>query len=257
MNRSISVVIPAYNEECRLPATLERVLKYFENTQWDFAEIIVVDDGSEDGTAAVAGRYTGVRVLVNPGNRGKGYSVRHGMMAAKGEWVLFTDADMSTPIEELELLWNSVERCGGAIGIGSRALDRSLIKVRQPGLRESGGKLFNYAVQLVTRLPFRDTQCGFKLFDRGAATQIFSRQILEGFAFDVEVLFIAQCLGYKVLEVPVRWNHMEGTKVKLIKDSLEMALDLLRIRWNHIIGRYTEARTPEPRTVPYFGTGPR
>jgi glycosyltransferase involved in cell wall biosynthesis len=241
LTRSISIVIPAYNEEKRLPATLERVNCYLARGGWEFSEVLVVDDGSRDGTAAIAEdfatRQLPIRVLRNPGNRGKGYSVRHGMLEAKGEWTLFSDADLSSPIEELETLWSAAQETGARVAIGSRALDRSLIGVHQPVLRESAGKLFNLAVRVITGLPFWDTQCGFKLFETGAAREIFRRQQLERFGFDVEVLFIARKLGYRVTEVPVRWNDVAGTKVGTLS-GLSAFLDPLRVRINQLKGRY-------------------
>src|SRR5450432_2087385 len=207
LRRSISIIIPAYNEEKRLPATLAAVREYLNRSAWDFAEIVVVDDGSRDRTADVA-RSAQVRVLANPGNRGKGYSVRHGVLESEGEWALLTDADLSAPIEELEKLWSAVEREQAQVAIGSRAVDRSLVGVHQPILREWMGRIFNLVMRAVTGLPFRDTQCGFKLFQAAAARQIFSRQKLDGFGFDVEVLFIAR-LKYRCLEVAVRWDNVE------------------------------------------------
>jgi dolichyl-phosphate beta-glucosyltransferase len=236
LRRSLSIIIPAYNEENRLPGTLQAIERYLKNSPWEFAEIVVVNDGSRDGTAAVA-RAAGARVLDNPGNRGKGYSVRHGMLAAKGEWSLLTDADLSAPIEELERLWRAVENEHSQVAIGSRALDRSLIGVHQPAFRETMGKLFNLVMRIITGLPFHDTQCGFKLFQSSAAAEIFRRQQLEGFGFDVEVLYIAQHLGYRTLEVPVRWNDVAGTKVSMTR-GLAAFLDPLRVRWNGIRGVY-------------------
>ncbi len=238
MQRSISIIIPAYNEEQRLPQTLRTVLAYLARTPWDFAEVVVVDDGSSDHTVEAAQSADGrVRVLRNPGNRGKGYSVRHGMQEASGDWALFTDADLSAPIEDLDKLWQAAERAGAQVAIGSRALDRSLIGVHQPFFREAVGRLFNLVVRTSTGLPFRDTQCGFKLFKTSAAREIFSRQTLERFGFDVEVLFIARQLGYRAIEVPVRWNNVAGTKVGLLH-GISAFLDPLRVRWNGITGKY-------------------
>ena len=242
MNRSISIIIPAYNEEKRLPETLEKIRGYLAGANWIFSEIIVVDDGSRDGTATVADRFAeshpNVRVLRNPGNRGKGYSVRHGMLEAKAEWALFSDADLSAPIEELEKLWSAIESASAKVAIGSRALNRKLIGVHQSSFREFGGRVFNLVLRVITGLPFWDTQCGFKLFDGPAAHEIFRRQRAEGFGFDAEVLFIARHLGCKIVEVPVRWNHVEGTKMRLFQDTLRMVLDLVIIRWNQSLGRY-------------------
>jgi dolichyl-phosphate beta-glucosyltransferase len=241
LTRSLSIVIPAYDEEKRLPDTLERITGYLNSGKWKFSEVIVVDDGSRDGTVRVAGefraRVRSVRVLRNPGNRGKGYAVRHGMLEAKGEWTLFTDADLSTPIEELEKLWTAAQKSRAQIAIGSRALDRSLIGVHQPLFRESAGKLFNLAVRVITGLPFWDTQCGFKLFETKAAREIFRRQQLERFGFDVEVLFIARKLGYSSIEVPVRWNDVAGTKVGAVS-GLSAFLDPLRVRLHQLRGKY-------------------
>lgn len=236
MRRSISIIIPAYNEEKRLPSTLSKVKGYLAASSWEFSEIIVVDDGSRDNTAGVA-EAAGVGVLRNPGNRGKGYSVRHGMLAAKGDWALFSDADLSAPIEELETLWSAAERESAPCVIGSRALDRSLIGVHQPVFRERMGRVFNLLMRLETGLPFHDTQCGFKLFEASAAREIFGRQRLDGFGFDVEVLFIAKHLGYRTLEVPVRWNDVAGTKVSMLLGAKGF-LDPLQVRWNGLTGKY-------------------
>ncbi len=239
---SISIVIPAYNEEKRLPATLSSVFAYLESRQWSFAEVLVVDDGSSDGTAGVAAEFARrqprLRVLANPGNRGKGYSVRHGMMEARGEWILFTDADLSAPIEEFDKLLEACLGRGAQIAFGSRALNRSLIQVHQSFFRENAGRAFNLLMRLATGLPYRDTQCGFKLFQAAAAREIFRRQRLERFGFDVEVLFLARRLGYTAVEVPVRWSHAEGTKVSMFRDSAGMFLDLARVRWHQLRGRY-------------------
>ena len=235
MRRSVSIIIPAYNEERRLPATLERIRNYLCAVPWEF-EIVVVDDGSRDATREIA-RKAGARVLANPGNRGKGYSVRHGMLEAKADWALLTDADLSAPIQDLEKLWSAAANTGAAVAFGSRALDRRLIGVRQPVFRDFSGRFFNLVMRLVTGLPFRDTQCGFKLFEARAAKEIFSRQQLDGFGFDVEVLFIAQRLAYRSIEVPVRWDNVEGTKVSLLLGG-KAYLDLLTVRANGARGLY-------------------
>lgn len=236
MRRSISIIIPAFNEEKRLPSTLKTVRAFLDRSGWEFCEIVVVDDGSRDDTVAVA-EAAGARVLRNPGNRGKGFTVRHGMLEAKGEWALFSDADLSSPIEELEKLWSAVEKQGAAGAIGSRALDRRLVGVHQPLFREMMGRLFNLSVRLITGLSFHDTQCGFKLFETRTAREIFQRQRLHGFGFDVEVLFIAKRLGFRTLEVPVRWNDVAGTKVSLLR-GMAAYLDPLQVRWNGLTGKY-------------------
>jgi len=239
--RSISVIIPAYNEESRLPATLARVEQYLDDAHRDFHEIIVVDDGSADGTVAAAMKFAdanpNIRVLRNPGNRGKGYSVRHGMLEARGDWRLFSDADLSTPIEELEKLYGAVSEGKDEVAIGSRALDRSLIGVHQPGMRETMGRIFNGVMRAATGLPIADTQCGFKLFRADVAKLIFSRQRLERFGFDAEVLYIAYRKGFGIAEVPVRWNHVEGSKVNMM-NGIQAFGELLQVRMNSLRGLY-------------------
>jgi len=238
---SLSIIIPAYNERTRLPATLERVIDYMKTTAWGEWEIIVVDDGSSDGTAEVAeaahNANARVRVLRNPGNRGKGYAVRHGMLDSRLEWRLLTDADLSAPIEELEKLWNAAKDGAAAVAIGSRALDRSLIGVHQPGFRETAGKLFNFVMQVFIGLRIRDTQCGFKLFRADVAKAVFERQQIERFGFDVEALFVAKQLGFQIAEIPVRWNHVEGSKVGMLNGA-QSFLDLVKIRWCQMTGKY-------------------
>jgi glycosyltransferase involved in cell wall biosynthesis len=240
---SVSIVVPAYNEESRLPATLELVVGYLRARAPSFVEIVVVDDGSGDGTAALVEKWQRdhrcVRLLRNPGNRGKGFTVRHGVLEAKGEWILCTDADLSTPIGELDKLFAAAQQAGADIAIGSRALDRSLVGVHQSAFREMSGRLFNVVMRVITGLPFRDTQCGFKLFRAQAAREIFSRQKIEGFSFDVEDLMIAKLLGYKAVEVPVVWNNVEGTKVSTLAGVSSFAA-LLGIRWRAISGRYRQ-----------------
>ena len=241
MPRSISIVIPAYNEQARLPETLRRIEDYFRTADWDFHEIIVVDDGSKDGTAGAAATFAAtnpnVRVLRNPGNRGKGYSVRHGMLEARGDWRLFSDADLSAPIEELEKLRCAVATGDYEVAIGSRALDRSLIGVHQPGFRETMGRLFNLVMRAATGLAIADTQCGFKLFRGDVAQDVFSRQQLERFGFDAEILFIAQKRGYRIAEIPVRWNHVEGSKVGMLT-GLHAFSELAQVRLNSLRGKY-------------------
>jgi len=234
----LSVVIPAYNEESRLPASLARVREFSRAAMP--CEVLVVDDGSLDGTVRVAEQVAAtwpeLRVLKVPGNRGKGHAVHHGVLAATGDWVLFTDADLSTPIEEL-LTLHAKALEGFDVVIGSRALRRELVGVHQSLLREGAGRFFNLVMRLVTGLPFRDTQCGFKLVRREAAQEIFKRQKIEGFGFDVEILYVARKLGYRAAEVPVRWNNVEGTKVGMFTGFVAFA-DLVRIRWWDFTGKY-------------------
>ena len=240
---TLSIVIPAYNEERRLPATLDVVFNWLDASPYGDAEVLVVDDGSTDATAAVvesrAATEPRLRLVQNPGNRGKGFAIRHGMLQAKGDWILFSDADLSAPIDELPKLLAAAQEQGAAIAIGSRALDRSLIGVHQSQWREMSGILFNRIMRVITGLPFSDTQCGFKLFRRDAARRVFPLQRLDGFSFDVEDLFVAHTLGIPTIEVPVRWNNVEGTKVGLMQ-GVASFLDLLRIRWNWLQGHYTD-----------------
>ncbi len=223
-----------------MPASLQAIESYLAAGS-RIAEILVVDDGSTDGTAAQVEEYArthpAVRLVRNPGNRGKGYAVRNGMMSAKGDWRLFTDADLSSPIDEFEKLLAAAVGGNAEIAIGSRALDRTLIGVHQPAAREWIGRIFNGMMRSITGLPFRDTQCGFKLYSARAAKEIFPRQQLNGFGFDVESLYIAQLRGLRTVEVPVRWNDVEGTKVG-VANGLDSFLDPLRVRRIHRQGKY-------------------
>ena len=241
----LSVVIPAYNERQRLPASLRMVAGFLRAHVDGPCEILVVDDGSTDGTYKVArAAADGIEsdqlqltVLDNGANRGKGYSVRHGVSESCHGWVLVTDADLSAPIDECLKLFAAVEEQGCDIAIGSRAVDRSLIVVRQSRFREAIGRVFNFAVRFGTGLNFKDTQCGFKLFSEKSAQDIFSRQLLEGFGFDVEVLYLARKLGYRAVEVPVRWYNHHGTKVHVFSGA-DAFMDILRVRKNDWTGKY-------------------
>ena len=241
MPGALSVIIPAYNEEERLPPTLERLVSYLERRGGEF-EIVVVDDGSTDRTAEVAlsfSRSAPVRVLRNEGNRGKGYSVRRGMLAAKGELRLFSDADLSTPIEELPKLEEAIAE-GFDVAIASRGLPQSRLLVRQPFWREMLGRTFNLYVQLLLLPGIWDTQCGFKLFTARAAEEVFRRATLDGFGFDFEALYIARKLGFRIKEVPVTWLHSPKTKVKVLRDGVVMGLEVLKVRANDLKGLYDE-----------------
>ncbi len=235
----LSIVIPAYNEESRLPATLERIAAYLKNCGRE-AEMLVVDDGSKDRTAAVAesfqSKISALRVVSNGVNRGKGYSVRHGVQEARGRIVLFTDADLSAPIEEADKLIEALEKYD--LAIGSRAVDRSLITVHETRFRELAGIIFNKLVRIILWLPFVDTQCGFKAFDRERCRIIFEQQTIERFGFDPELLYLARHHGLRAVEIPVRWGHSPATKVSMLRDSLQMFLDIFKIRWNSLRGRY-------------------
>lgn len=243
---NLSIIIPAFNEEARLGKSLARIREYLAETGRDChnTEVIVVDDGSTDGTADLVRRcipdFPGLLLVSNERNRGKGYSVRHGMLVAKGKIALFTDADLSAPIEELEKLLKALETAD--VSIGSRAIDRSLIQVHQSRMREMAGIIFNGFVRFFTGLPFLDTQCGFKAFRRERARIAFEQQRSERFGFDPELLFLARRHGLKCVEVPVRWAHSEGTKVHVLHDSLDMFLELIRLRWNWLLGRYPKEK---------------
>jgi dolichyl-phosphate beta-glucosyltransferase len=231
---SVSVVIPAYNEDKRIAPTLHRVAGWLSSEGAKF-EIVVVDDGSRDDTAQVVSAAASddprIRLVSNGSNRGKGYSVRHGMLEATGRWRLFSDADMSTPIEELAKL---AARTGDAeVVIGSRGLRESQILRRQPIYRESMGRIFNLLVQAAALPGIHDSQCGFKLFRGDVAEAVFRRVTIDGFGFDVEALFIARRLGYRLAEVPVVWVDDPATKVRPVRDASRMAMDLLRVRLRH------------------------
>ena len=233
------MVIPAYNEGRRLPPTLEKIQRYLAGRPH---EIIVVDDGSGDDTVARAAA-AGVTVVSNEGNRGKGYSVRRGMLQARGDRRLMTDADLSTPIEELDRLMKKMDE-GYDVVIASRALPESNVEVRQPWYRENSGRLFNFCVRLLALPGLQDTQCGFKLFRAEAAAQAFAPSRLDGFSFDVEALFIARRRGFRIAEVPVTWRNDEATRVGTFKGAVAFA-DLGRIRWNDWRGAYDgPARAP-------------
>jgi glycosyltransferase involved in cell wall biosynthesis len=259
-----SIVIPAYNENIRLPLTLASVVSCIQKRGWD-AELIVVNDGSTDGTADVVREFADntpgvrsiekqliegrpapaapdehtveLRLLENPGNRGKGYSVRAGMLAARGEVVLFTDADLSAPIEEAERLFDAI-RQGADIAIGSRWLEADRQTQRQPLYRQFFGRCFNAVTRAVMSLPFADTQCGLKAFSRGAAQTVFPLQTITHWGFDPEILFIAMKHGFWIIEVPVTWAHDERTRMSYLKDGFKMLQELTIIRWNAFRGRY-------------------
>jgi dolichyl-phosphate beta-glucosyltransferase len=226
---SLSVVIPAFNEEKRLPGTLAVVLPFLRGRGETF-EVVVVDDGSTDRTAETA-RQAGpeVRVLQNPGNRGKGYSVRNGMLNAVGEWRLMSDADLSTPIEELNTL-KAATREGAAIAIASRAVSGAHLEKRQSILRESSGRFFNLLVRFLHLPGIKDTQCGFKLFSAAAAEAAFRDSTLDGFAFDVEALVLARRAGFTIREVPVTWRNDEQSRVSFGR-GLAAFVDLFRLKF--------------------------
>jgi glycosyltransferase involved in cell wall biosynthesis len=235
----LTIIIPSFNEEARLGPSLELIAEYIDASGHS-TEVLVVDDGSTDRTAEVAqsfgGRIANLRVLKNGENRGKGYSVRHGMREAQGENVLFTDADLSAPIEQADKLIEALQQYD--VAIGSRAVDRSLITVHESLFREFAGIVFNRIVRIVLWLPFVDTQCGFKAFRRERCRIIFEQQRIERFGFDPELLYLARHHGLKSAEIPVRWAHSPATKINLLRDSVQMFLDVFTIRWNALLGRY-------------------
>lgn len=226
---SLSVVIPAFNEEKRLPVTLSRVLPFLRSRGESF-EVVVVNDGSGDDTAAVAlNAGPEVRVLENPGNRGKGYSVRQGMLNARGEWRLMCDADLSTPIEDLDILKASLKN-DAQVAIASRAVAGANLEKRQSFMRESSGRFFNVIVRTLHLPGVKDTQCGFKLFSAAAAEAAFRESTLDGFAFDVEALVLARRAGFTIREVPVTWRNDVQTRVSFGR-GLAAFVDLFRLKF--------------------------
>ncbi len=235
-----SIVIPAYNEAARIPDTLQSVVDCIRSRSWS-AEIVVVDDGSTDSTAEVVRAFAAnapeVRLLQNPGNRGKGYSVRSGLLQAQGDVVMFTDADLSAPIEEAERLFAAIAQ-GADIAIGSRWLEKDRQTHRQPLYRQVFGRCFNAVTRTVMGLPFADTQCGFKAFTRQAAQTVFQLQTIERWGFDPEMLFIAIKRGFWIIEVPVSWAHDARTRLSYVKDGFKMLQEVAIIRWNAFRGLY-------------------
>lgn len=237
----LSIIIPAYNEEKKVADTLVKVKGYLSTKGYPW-EIILVDDGSSDRTVEVAREVIkddGLIIIKNPSNKGKGYSVKRGILTSKGEVMFFLDADLSTPIEELDKMLPWIDK-GYDIVIGSRALSDSIIEVPQPWYRETMGKIFNILVRAFVLKGFRDTQYGFKCFKRGAALRVFNLQRLSGFAFDVETLLIARKFGFKIKEVPVRWINSPDSKVGIISGSVSMLIEVLKLRFYDIKGYYNE-----------------
>lgn len=246
-SHTYSIVIPAYNESERITATLDKVLAYIAQEHW-VAEIVVVNDGSRDNTAEIVRHYIrqnpAVRLVENPGNRGKGYSVRNGMLHANGEILLFTDADGSSPISEANKLFAALD-AGCDIAIGSRWLKSDTQTQRQSLLRQVFGRTYNLLLRLVLGLGFKDTQCGFKAFKRAAAQQIFPRQRIERWGFDPESLFLARKFKLSVAEIPVEWANDDRSKVNPVRDGIRMFGEMVRVRWNDITGKYS-GEVPQP-----------
>lgn len=241
----LSVIVPAYNEERRLPGSLESIFSYLALQPYR-SEVIVVDDGSKDRTSDIAesvGRKHKIplRILKNESNQGKGYSVRRGLLEAKGRICLFSDADLSTPIEEFEKMKEHLDG-GWDIAIGSRGLSESKVEIHQSWYRETMGKTFNILVRLITVGGLHDTQCGFKAFRSEFVKQVCPRLRIDGWAFDVELLMAAQMGGYRIKEVPVRWRNDENTRVNAVVDSTKMFLELLKIRWMAVRGTYRDLK---------------
>ena len=241
----LSIVIPAYNEESRIGGSLDAILRFLIAQSYQ-GEVVVVDDCSSDDTSGIVAARTAqyreagheLRILKNTPNRGKGFSVKRGLTESRGEVVLFTDADLSSPITEAPKLVRPIAAGTADVTFGSRALDRGLIGVRQPLIRDFGGRVFNLFMRAITGLRFKDTQCGFKAFRRELALPVFKRQSIERFGFDPEILYIAKKRGLRLIEVPVVWNDSEGSTVSYASDSLKMFIDLIRIRFNDLSGRY-------------------
>lgn len=240
-HNTYSIIIPAYNEGARLGTTLEKILAHIDQQHWD-AEVVVVDDGSTDNTTQVARSYMQthrhVKLLENPANRGKGFSVRNGMLHARGEILLFTDADLSSPIEEAAKLFAAIEN-GAEIAIGSRWLKSETQTRKQPFYRQLGGRLFNLTLRTVLGLKYKDTQCGFKAFTYRAANAVFSQQKIERWGFDPELLYLANRFGIQVAEVPVAWAHSAGTRLHPFRDGIRMFADVVKVRENALTGKYS------------------
>jgi glycosyltransferase involved in cell wall biosynthesis len=242
-----SIIVPAYNEAQRLGESLAKMLDYIRESNWS-AEIIVVNDGSSDDTADVVWQFSQrnpiVRLVENSGNRGKGYSVRNGMMNASGQVLLFTDADLSSPIEEAPKLFAVIESGRADVAIGSRYLDDELQTRKQPVHRRVLGRAFNTALRVILGLSYRDTQCGFKAFSRKAAMMIFPHMKIERWGFDPEILFLAERYGLRVAEVAVAWAHDHRSKINPVRDGARMLGELIRVRMNSVGGKYVPPTSP-------------
>jgi dolichyl-phosphate beta-glucosyltransferase len=245
MSIQYSIVIPAYNESHRIGSTIEKILSFTEENCWD-VEVLVVNDGSTDDTVRIVLQYakksSSVRLINNPGNHGKGYSVRNGVLQSRGELILFSDADLSSPIEDAPALFAAI-RDGADAAIGSRWLRSELQIQRQPLLRQFYSRVYNLLLRLLLGLHYKDTQCGFKAFNRRAALKVFPLQSIERWGFDPEILYLMKRFGFRVEEIPVKWAHREGTRLNPVRDGMSMFLEMLRIRWYAVSGKYTRAQT--------------
>jgi len=255
MKKELSIIFPAYDEEARIGKTIRKTLEYVWENELE-AEIIVVDDGSTDATSDrakiefAAFPRIDTKVIRYEENRGKGFAVKTGMQNSNAEIVLFSDADLSTPIEEIGKLVDPIKKGELDVTFGSRSLDRSLIEKHQPWRREQGGKVFNLIVRILTGLPFWDTQCGFKAFNMKKFDSLLDVMQIERFGFDVEFLYVADLHGLRLKEIPVRWSHDEQTKVDVLRDSQRMFREVLEIKRNAKLGVYDKAN--KKRTAPVF-----
>ena len=246
----LSIIVPAYNEALRIGRSLDRIRAYL-NAKAREAEVIVVDDGSHDATSAVVRRamesWPELRLIVNERNRGKGFSVRRGVLEARGQYVLFTDADLSAAIEQTGVLIAALESTDADAAIGSRALQRELIGVHQPLFREWGGIVFNWTVRVFTGLKLRDTQCGLKLFRREPSRRAFEHLKAERFGFDPELLFLIQRWGGRIVEIPVRWDNDPATRFSVLHDTVQSFQEVIAVWWRAVTRQYPQ---PEPGTAP-------
>lgn len=242
-----SIIVPAYNERARIGGTLQRILEHLNEQKWR-AEIVVVNDGSRDDTTDVVNQFVAehrqVRLIQNPGNQGKGYAVRNGMLHARGKVLLFTDADLSSPISEATKLFAALEK-GYDVAMGSRWLDPSLQFQRQSLKRQLMSRTYNLFIRAVLTFPYRDTQCGFKAFTRRAAEMIFPLQRIRRWGFDAEIIYLAHHMKLKVAEVPVSWGHDERSKLHPWRDGFYMGLDTLTVRWYSLTGGYRRPQANE------------
>jgi glycosyltransferase involved in cell wall biosynthesis len=244
MANFVSIILPAYNESQRLGTSLQKVLSYVAEQGWD-AEVLVVNDGSRDNTANIVREFAAtnpiVRLIENPGNRGKGYSVRHGVLESRGDIILFSDSDLSSPIQESAKLFAMLQE-GADVAFGSRWLNAELQTERQSILRQIAGRAYNVLLRIILGLNFKDTQCGLKAFTRQAAEVVFTRQTIERWGFDPELLFIARQFKLRAIEVPVQWAHDDRSKINPLLDGIKMGIEMLRIRWAGIKGVYKKPR---------------